>query len=144
MTDSLHDDVRSKLRDVDQLYTTGRQVIIDVLRRVGAPMTLPQILQDQPSLTQSSVYRNLAMMEEAGVVRRLVHNIDHAHYELAEDLTAHHHHLICRSCGKITDITLDHRIERALDSAFAKLAAEVGFTPDHHDIDVYGTCSSCT
>ena len=60
---------------------------------------------------------------EAGVVRRLVHGGDHAHYELAEELTEHHHHLICESCGVVRDFTLGGPIERMLDQAFADVAA---------------------
>ena len=54
-----------------------------------------------------------------------------------------HHHLICRQCGLIKDITLDKRLERTLDTAFDKLATDAGFQPDHHDIDVFGTCADC-
>ena len=81
----------------------------------------------QPVLSQSSAYRNLSIMEEAGIVRRLVHGAEHAHYELAEDLTQHHHHLICENCGLIRDITLTPRLERSLDSAFDGVAPRRGF-----------------
>ena len=62
-------------------------------------MTLPDILGADRSLAQSSAYRSLAVLVDAGVVRRLVHGGDHAHYELAEHLTEHHHHLVCDACG---------------------------------------------
>lgn len=139
----LHHQIHSRLQQIDQLYTRGRQSIVDALVSAGSPITIPELLGRAPNLTQSSAYRNLAMMEEAGVVRRLVHSTEHAHYELAEDLTEHHHHLICRQCGLIKDITLDKRLERTLDTAFDKLATAAGFLPDHHDIDVFGTCADC-
>jgi len=139
----LHHEIQGRLQQIDQLYTRGRQSIVEALVEAGSPITLPELLGRAPNLTQSSAYRNLAMMEEAGVVRRLVHSTDHAHYELAEDLTEHHHHLICRQCGLIKDVTLDKRLERTLDTAFDKLAADAGFQPDHHDIDVFGTCADC-
>ena len=80
---------------------------------------------------------------EAGVVRRLVHGGDHAHYELAETLTEHHHHLICNECGLVQDVTLPSRLEHTLDESFAEMAAEVDFTPTGHIIDVYGVCADC-
>ncbi|MEY2524168.1 MAG: Fur family transcriptional regulator, ferric uptake regulator [Ilumatobacteraceae bacterium] len=139
----LHHEIHKRLGRIDQMYTRGRRTIVGALVDAGSPITILELLDRAPNLTQSSAYRNLAMMEEAGVVRRLVHGSEHAHFELAEDLTEHHHHLICRQCGLISDITLDKRLERSLDAAFDKLATSAGFRSDHHDIDVYGTCANC-
>jgi Fur family transcriptional regulator, ferric uptake regulator len=134
---------RERLTDRDQRYTTGRKMIVETLSTAEFPVTLPELLVLAPALAQSSAYRNLAIMEEAGVVRRLVHGGEHAHYELAEDLTEHHHHLICEQCGVIRDITLDATLEQSLDRAFEGLAHAEGFSPRHHAIDVYGQCASC-
>ena len=139
----LHLVVRERLSDREQRYTTGRRRILDALVAAGGPVTLPELLAEQPSLAQSSAYRNLSIMEEAGIVRRLVHGAEHAHYELAEDLTEHHHHLICENCGLIRDITLTARLERSLDSAFDGVARAEGFSPRHHAIDIYGKCADC-
>jgi Fur family transcriptional regulator, ferric uptake regulator len=139
----LHHQVKARLGAIDQLYTRGRQVIVDALAVAGTPLTLPALLEQAPALTQSSAYRNLSMMEQAGVVRRLVHGTDHAHYELAEDLTGHHHHLICRQCGLIRDVTLDRQLERSLDVAFARVAVDAGFQQHSHDIDLFGICGDC-
>lgn len=141
--EQLHQQVKARLQLIDQVYTRGRQTIVDTLMAAGTPLTLPALLEQAPDLTQSSAYRNLSMMEQAGVVRRLVHGIDHAHYELAEDLTGHHHHLICRQCGVIRDVTLDRQLERSLDAAFTRIAVESGFRQDTHDIDLYGICADC-
>lgn len=129
---------RSELR-----YTSGRRAIVTGLRVADRPVTLPELLDLSPDLAQSSAYRNLSLMEEAGVIRRLVHGGDHAHYELAEELTEHHHHLICEVCGLVRDVTFDPRLERTLDDAFARLADDEGFVPRHHAIDVYGRCARC-
>jgi Fur family transcriptional regulator, ferric uptake regulator len=139
----VHRMARERLMDRDQRYTTGRRRLVEVLAGTGAPVTLPALLALAPDLSQSSAYRNLALMEEAGVVRRLVHGAEHAHYELAEDLTEHHHHLICEECGLITDITLDAALERSLDRAFDGLAEAAGFSPRHHALDVFGRCAKC-
>lgn len=141
--DELHREIKERLGQIDQMYTRGRQTIVDALVAAGTPLTLPGLLEQAPDLTQSSAYRNLSMMEQAGVVRRLVHGNDHAHYELAEGLTGHHHHLICRGCGLIRDVTLDRRLERLLDEAFARIAVDAGFQQDTHDIDLYGVCADC-
>lgn len=139
----LHRSVAARLAEHDQQYTFNRRAVVDVLARAGSPMRLPDVLAADPTLAQSSVYRNLATMEEAGVVRRLVHRGDHAHFELAEPLTGHHHHLICEGCGTVADVTLPDRVEHAMDRTFDEVASASGFSPTHHVVDIYGTCASC-
>jgi Fe2+ or Zn2+ uptake regulation protein len=139
----LHRTVAERLAARDQRYTRGRRTIVEALTAAPAPVTLPELLLAAPSLALSSTYRNLSILEEAGVVRRLVHGGDHAHYELAEDLTSHHHHLICTECGSVRDVTLDTRLERSLDDAFERVAGGAGFRADRHAIDIYGACADC-
>jgi len=139
----MHRIARDRLSERDQRYTTARRTIVEALAEIDSPVTLPELLERAPGLAQSSAYRNLALMEQAGVVRRLVHSADHAHYELAEDLTEHHHHLICLVCGSIRDITLTEDFERSLDSACRDLTAAKGFELAHHALDLYGFCRSC-
>ncbi len=141
--DDIHRQVQDRLARADQVYTRGRQRIVSTLASAGVPLTLPSLLEQAPELTQSSAYRNLSLMEQAGVVRRLARGTEHAHYELAEDLTGHHHHLICRRCGVIIDVTLDRQLERSLDAAFSRIAGAAGFRQDTHDIDLYGYCAAC-
>ncbi len=143
MVADLERSILQRLDAVDLRYTTGRRAIVDGLRKANGPVTLPELLQLVPDLAQSSAYRNLALMEEAGVVRRLVHSNDHARYELAEALTEHHHHLICDSCGIVRDVQFDARLERTLDKAFDEAAASEGFTIARHVIDLFGTCADC-
>ena len=79
--------VSDQLAVHDLRYTAVRRRLVDELRRSDGPVTLPQILESATDLAQSSAYRNLSLLEEAGIVRRLVHGGDHAHFELAEELT---------------------------------------------------------
>jgi len=143
MAADLERSIVERLDEVDLRYTSGRRAIVEGLGRANGPVTLPELLALVPELAQSSAYRNLALMEEAGVVRRLVHGNDHARYELAEALTDHHHHLICESCGVVRDVRLDARVERTLDKTFDEVAAAEGFTVGRHAIDVYGICADC-
>ena len=139
----LHRTVRDRLDQNDQRYTTGRRAVVDALAASEGPLTLPELIDLSPELAQSSAYRNLAVLEDVGVVRRLVHGTDHARYELAEDLTEHHHHLICEECGLVRDVTLTPDLERRLDAAFEAVSTVEGFVPTHHTIDLYGRCAEC-
>lgn len=141
--DDLHAIVSRRLSGSTLRYTSSRRAIIDILSRAERPLTLPQILGSDVSLAQSSAYRNLAELIGAGVVHRIVTSDEHAHFELAEDLTEHHHHLICTSCGTVTDFTVSVQLERELDVALAREAAQRGFTAEHHRLDLLGRCASC-
>ena len=138
-----HDIVATRLRHAGQRYTSGRRQLVELLVGGDGPMTIPQILDADRSLAQSSVYRNLAVLEEAGVVVRIVTSDDFARYELAEDLTEHHHHLICASCGDVADFSLDPAIESELERALTKAAKRAGFGVDHHRLDLVGECRTC-
>src|SRR5206468_10250851 len=63
--------------------------LIELLADAGSPVSIPDILAGGSGLKQSSVYRNLAALEQAGVVRRLVTDEEFGRYELAEDLIGH-------------------------------------------------------
>jgi Fur family ferric uptake transcriptional regulator len=140
----LHAAAAARLESMAQRYTTARRALIDVLVDAGAPITIAAIAERDRSLTTSSTYRNLAVMEEAGIVRRLVTSAEHASFELAEDLTEHHHHMICSSCGSVRDVTLPDALERELDRALARLAKRNDFAVREHRLDLVGVCGSCT
>src|SRR5205823_4955542 len=111
----LHATATMRLRADGQRYTTGRRAIVEVLERAERPLSIPQLIQGRDDLAQSSAYRNLAVLEQAGVVRRIVTNDEFARYELAEDLTEHHHHLICSACGAVDDFTVSPQLEADLE-----------------------------
>jgi Fe2+ or Zn2+ uptake regulation protein len=142
-SDELHATVAQRLREDGLRYTGSRRTVVDVLARTDRPLTIPEILARAPSLAQSSAYRNLTELISAGVVHRIIAGDEFSHFELAEDLTSHHHHLVCTRCGRVDDMTLDDPLERRLDAALASVAAEHGFTPELHRLDVIGVCSRC-
>ena len=109
-------------------FTQGRRRLLELVAAAGRPVTLPEVLE-AGDLAQSSAYRNADVLERCGVLHRLVSGGDHAHFELAEPLLAHHHHLICVSCGRIEDVELDDDIEQAVDVALTRAARSAGFTP---------------
>ena len=101
----LHDVVEDRLRRADQRYTSGRRAIIGLLVDAGHPVSIGDIADRLPDLPRSSAYRHLLDLQVAGVVRRVAANDEFARYELAEELTEHHHHLLCTHCGKVIDVT---------------------------------------
>ena len=135
--------VASQLQVVGQRYTSSRRRLVSILLHSSKPVTITQILETDENLAQSSVYRNLGVLEEAGAVIRIATNDDYAHYELAEHILDHHHHLICSPCGEILDFHLSDSIERALEISLQQVADQFDFVVDTHRLDLIGTCTSC-
>ena len=140
----LHGTVAERLRALDQRYTSSRRALVEALAGTEQPATIPELLVTRPALAQSSAYRNLAVLEQAGVVHRIVTTDEHARFELAHDLTGHHHHLVCGTCGRVEDFTVSASLERSLESSLAKVADRTGFRVDHHRLDLVGTCQRCS
>jgi Fe2+ or Zn2+ uptake regulation protein len=140
----LHATASERLRGDGQRYTSSRRALVEALAGAAHPATIPELLGNRPALAQSSAYRNLAVLEQVGVVHRIVTSDEHARFELAEDLTGHHHHLVCGQCGRVEDFTMSASLERSLESALAKVADGTGFQVDHHRLDLVGTCQRCS
>jgi Fur family transcriptional regulator, ferric uptake regulator len=139
----VHRSVETRLQAVGQRYTPKRRALVDALRRAGNPVPIPDLANARHGLPQSSVYRNLAVLEQAGVVHRVVTGEEFARYELAEDLTEHHHHLVCMACGKVQDVTVPVGLERSMARTVVAVAGRAGFSGVRHQLDLIGTCRSC-
>lgn len=139
----IHGTADEHLRRAGQRYTVNRRSLIEALVAADGPVTVVELLESIDGMAQSSAYRNLSVLEEAGVVHRIVTDDDTARYELAEHLTGHHHHLICERCGAVVDIDVPRLIEDEVQSLSVAVAAEHGFRIDHHRLDLVGTCRDC-
>jgi Fe2+ or Zn2+ uptake regulation protein len=143
VTADVHARATQKLRRISQRYTPGRRLLVDVLAAAERPLTIPEILERDPSLASSSVYRNLVTLEQAGVAAKVITSQDHARFELAEQLGHHHHHLVCDECGKVDDFTLPDGVEGSLEQALRRAARKRGYQPLNHRLDLTGTCPDC-
>jgi Fe2+ or Zn2+ uptake regulation protein len=143
MSIDVHETAASRLRQGEQRYTTSRRAIVATIAAADRPLSLPELLSIRPDLPQSSAYRNLALLEQAGVVRRVMGGGEFARYELAEDLTEHHHHFICSACGAVQDFTLPADVETTVERALARAAKRSRFAGVHHQLDLVGVCERC-
>jgi Fe2+ or Zn2+ uptake regulation protein len=140
----LHETAATRLRNHDQRYTANRRAIVEVLSAADRPLTVAELLQEGERMPQSSMYRNIGLLEDAGIVHRILGGDEYARYELAEDLTEHHHHhLICSTCGAIEDVTLPPELERSVETALKRAARRRGFEGSHHRLDLIGVCERC-
>ncbi|HET9050525.1 MAG TPA: Fur family transcriptional regulator, partial [Candidatus Dormibacteraeota bacterium] len=124
-------------------YTSHRRTLIGALAAAGQPLTIPQLVEAASSVPQSSVYRNLALFDEAGIVHRMPGSDDFARFELAEELMGHHHHMVCSRCGTVEDVVLPADAEAELERVLTRVAGQRGFALTSHRLDLVGDCGSC-
>ena len=139
----VHDTAEQRLRASGQRYTDQRRRLVDILARAGSPVALPDILRGRRDLAQSSVYRNLARPGAAGVVRRVMVDDEHGRYELTEDLTGHHHHLICSICGRVQDLPCRPTSSARSTGRSTVWRGSAGFAEVSHRLDLIGLCGEC-
>ena len=144
MSSEIHAVVDEQLRRSRQRYTLGRRQLVDVLLGADRPVTIPELMELGAEQSQSSLYRNLAILEQSGAVHRVATSDDVARYELAEKLSEHHHHhVVCSVCGHIEDVTLSPRIEAALREAAEAARDQRDYAVDSHRLELVGTCPTC-
>ena len=88
-----------------------------------------------PSLSPATIYVTLALLDDLGFVRRVSTPSGGTVYDSRVD---DHHHVICRSCGRIEDV------DAAIDTAAVERAARrAGFRVDHRQLAISGLCADC-
>jgi len=85
----------------------------------------------------ATVYRALAGLAEDGEADQL--QLDGEALYRACTPGRHHHHLICRSCGRTVEISAS-----PVEAWARSVAAEHGFTEAEHVVDVFGRCADCS
>ncbi len=119
-----------KLRGRGYKATPQRVAVLEALA-AEQHQSLEEIRLRCPEVGLVTVYRTIGLLGELGLVRRLELG-DGSRYELAED---HHHHLICESCGSISEFEAC-----PLDP---DLLPPEEFEVRSHSLEVYGRCSGC-
>lgn len=121
-----------KMRGRGYKVTPQRVAVLEALAS-EQHQSLDGIRARCPGVGMVTVYRTLDLLGSLGLVRRLDLG-DGARYELAED---HHHHMICESCGDISEFE-----QCPLDPKLLP-TREPGFEVHSHSVEVYGRCASC-
>ncbi|KUI33186.1 Fur family transcriptional regulator [Mycobacterium sp. IS-1742] len=89
------------------------------------------------SVSTQAIYDVLRACVSAGLVRRIEPAGSSARYETR--IGDNHHHLVCRGCGRVTDVDCVVGAAPCLDPA----SVEDGFTVDEAEVVFWGTCADC-
>lgn len=116
--------------------TRQRSAIRQAIEQAGRPLLPHELLSlaqhEIPNLNLATVYRNLNLLIEEGVVAPVHLPGQPPRFEAAGH---HHHHFLCKSCDRVYDI-------HACSSEISRLAPR-GFEVLDHEVILYGHCPGC-
>jgi Fur family ferric uptake transcriptional regulator len=98
-----------------------------------------ELRRRKPAVARASVYRALEQLEELGLVRRIEVSRGTAGFERVDPAGHHHHHAICRDCGRMVPFE-----DRSLEQAIDRLSRSIAFEVSEHDVVLKGRCEKCT
>ncbi len=123
-----------------QRNTRQRQAVGELLAGVHEFRTAQQIhdelRQRGEGIGLTTVYRTLQSLAEAGEVDAIRTGDGETAYRRCS--IGHHHHLVCRSCGRTVEVS-GPAVERWANA----VAAEHDFRDVSHDLEIFGTCAAC-
>ena len=120
--------------------TPQRRAILSVLEDASGPLTARELLdqagRDADSLGLATVYRNLNLLEDAGLIVAVHLPNDPTRYEPAG--TRHHHHFRCEACDGVFEVAGACPVV-PLEGA----TLPGGFRVQRHELTFYGMCGDC-
>lgn len=96
-----------------------------------------QVREIDPTVGQTTVYRTMKLLCDAGLAREVQFGDGLTRYEQRHGVE-HHDHLICEQCGATIEV-VDEQIEKLQEA----LALRHGFKPTRHHLYLYGICAAC-
>ncbi len=127
---------------IDRLEMRGHQVtrsrrrVLDALLAAPAHFTVDDVLRRTPGVGRATVFRTMKLLQDLNVVCRVLMEDGSLHYRLSA--RGHHHHLVCRSCGRVEDFaTCD------VPALIEQLSRSTDYDIEGHWLEVYGRCASC-
>ncbi len=130
--------IRELLENTPLKATPQRLAILKEIHQAGhidLESIYKNISKTFPSMSLATVYKNLHLLKEYGVIKELSLKDRKNKYEIAAQ--PKHHHLICKVCGEVVDVFLN---TESLDSQIKNLE---GFSVEHCEVYCYGICEKC-
>ena len=119
--------------------TPQRVTLLDTIAAWEGSFTVVDVFERarrrSPGLGLATTYRTVDLLRQSGSVRALAGEERAAYVRCGPE---HHHHLVCVSCGSVEDTE-----DCPLPSP-GELKRRYGFAPQSHELEIYGTCRSCT
>ena len=120
-------------------YSKQRERILNLLQSTGihptASWIYDQLKNEFPDLSMGTVYRNLNILIEQGLVKKIDFG---STFDRFDANTTAHYHFICEICGSIYDLKTP-----IIYTLNEKVKEETNFEIHSHRIEFYGICENC-
>lgn len=135
--------LKERIRAAGFRATPSRLAVAELLEKAHQPIGTPTLAEAlvPNELDLATLYRTLNSFEEQDLIRRVNLDPRFASYEWIEDEGHHHHHLVCKTCGLIEEIS-DCEFETLEKSVLndAKQFSEIS----SHSLEFFGICKKCS
>ena len=116
--------------------TGSRRRVLEALVQAPAHFTVDDLVRLAPHVGRATVFRTMKLLQDLNVVCRVLMEDGSLHYRMS--MRGHHHHLVCRSCGRVEDFsTCD------VSSLVEELTRSTAYQIEGHWLEVYGRCAAC-
>lgn len=126
----------NELRDQGFKITGPRSQVIDHLAGREENFTAEELATELAPVGRATVYRTLKLLLDQGLLCRVIMSDGSVSYRLSH--TAHHHHLVCVSCGATEDVNLAD-----VEPVLSRLRDATDYDIVSHRIELYGVCPAC-
>jgi len=133
---------KDEIRASGKRMTRTRKAVLAVLESTKYPLSPAELYarlkKQNVAIDPVTVYRNLSALKSIGLVRQIkLHQEEQFRYEMKEG-REHHHHIRCKSCGRIEDLLLC-----PLKKLTSMIQRETRFLVGDHSLEFSGWCPKC-
>ena len=117
--------------------TESRRRVIAAVAGQPSHFTVDDVLHRARGVGRATVFRTIKLLTDLNIVCRVLMDDDGTlHYRVST--RGHHHHLVCRDCGRVEDFS-----QCDVDALVAELARATQYEIAGHWLEVYGRCRRC-
>jgi Fur family transcriptional regulator, ferric uptake regulator len=124
-------------------HTAQADAVRDALEQAGGFLSAQEVYDALRGGAQgaglTTVYRQLQSLAARGVADVIVSPDGTTSYRYCRAPGTHHHHLVCRSCGRAEEVE-----GPAVEQWTSAVAEKFGYTDVNHTVEIFGLCPSCT
>ena len=132
--------LQSALDDAGYRRTGARRSIADLIAARNGPFTAADLVADARArrlrIGRATVFRTLDVLADLHAVERLDLPTGERAYVACEP--AHHHHVVCSSCGASRDVD-----DAGWRSVVRDIERKTGYRIDDHRLELFGVCADC-
>lgn len=126
-----------QLEEIGYRATAPRRTVLEAISAAAPhPFTAEDLALAVPQVGRATVFRTIRLLQELDLVCRVPLEDGSIRYQLSR--SDHHHHLVCRVCGRVTEFS-----DTDLDGLIQRQAERSEFTLDGHSTELYGRCRDC-